>query len=113
MRAERTRLLGYLTFVHYRLDDTMARTPEAVRGLLDRAWLPRRLRELVHAAGNLRDSVEVYLAFRGRLPSIDVLLHQRGLCPSAKEAYGPLLCRCLGRVHPYGTSVGYAISRIV
>src|SRR6516225_9088123 len=30
LRAERARLLGYATFAHYRLDDTMAKTPQAV-----------------------------------------------------------------------------------
>ena len=46
----------------------------------------KRLRELVYAAGNLRDPAEAYVAFRGRLPSPDPLLRQRGLCPSASEA---------------------------
>ena len=38
LRAERARLLGYRTFAEYRLDDAMARTPDAVRGLLDEVW---------------------------------------------------------------------------
>ena len=42
LRAERARLLGYPTFAHYRLDDAMAKTPEAVRALLDRVWPPAR-----------------------------------------------------------------------
>ena len=42
LRAERARLLGYPTYAHYRLDDTMAKTPEAVRDLLDRVWAPAR-----------------------------------------------------------------------
>jgi peptidyl-dipeptidase Dcp len=42
LRAERARLLGYQSFAHYRLDDAMAKTPEAVRGLLDRVWAPAR-----------------------------------------------------------------------
>src|SRR5436305_1369650 len=37
-RIDRARLLGYATFAHYRLDDAMAKTPEAVRALLDRVW---------------------------------------------------------------------------
>jgi peptidyl-dipeptidase Dcp len=40
LRAERAKLLGYPTFAHFQLDDTMAKTPEAVRDLLDRAWAP-------------------------------------------------------------------------
>ncbi len=46
LRAERAKLLGYATFAHYRLDDAMAKTPEAVRGLLDRVWKPARARAL-------------------------------------------------------------------
>lgn len=38
LRAERAKLLGYPTYAHYRLDDTMAETPEAVRGLLTEVW---------------------------------------------------------------------------
>ncbi|MCC6889832.1 MAG: M3 family metallopeptidase [Hyphomicrobiales bacterium] len=42
LRAERARLLGYASFAHYRLDDAMAKTPEAVRDLLERVWTPAR-----------------------------------------------------------------------
>jgi peptidyl-dipeptidase Dcp len=38
LRAERARLLGFGTFAAFRLDDAMAKTPEAVRGLLDEVW---------------------------------------------------------------------------
>jgi peptidyl-dipeptidase Dcp len=38
LRAEQARLLGYEDFVQYRLDDTMAKTPEAARDLLSRVW---------------------------------------------------------------------------
>ena len=38
LRAERAKLLGFATFAHFRLDDAMAKTPEAVRGLLDEVW---------------------------------------------------------------------------
>ncbi len=46
LRAERARLLGYADFAHYRLDDAMAKTPAAVRGLLDAVWAPARARAL-------------------------------------------------------------------
>jgi peptidyl-dipeptidase Dcp len=46
LRAERSALLGYQTFAHYRLDDAMAKTPDAVRGLLERVWAPARERAL-------------------------------------------------------------------
>ncbi len=46
LRAERARLLGFADFAHYRLDDAMAKTPEAVRGLLDAVWTRARQKAL-------------------------------------------------------------------
>jgi peptidyl-dipeptidase Dcp len=46
LRAERAKLLGYPTFAHYRLDDAMAKTPEAVRNLLETVWKPAKVRAL-------------------------------------------------------------------
>lgn len=60
LRAERARLLGYATYADYKLDDTMAQTPKAVRGLLDRVWSAGkaqaareqgRLQEMIRAEG--------------------------------------------------------------
>jgi peptidyl-dipeptidase Dcp len=42
LREESARLLGFPTFAAYRLEDSMAKTPEAVRGLLERVWKPAR-----------------------------------------------------------------------
>jgi peptidyl-dipeptidase Dcp len=42
LRAERAKLLGYSDFATYRLDDAMAKTPAAVRHLLDTVWKPAR-----------------------------------------------------------------------
>ena len=44
LRAERARLLGFSDFAHYRLDDAMAKTPTAVRDLLDTVWMRARVR---------------------------------------------------------------------
>ena len=38
LRRELAQLLGYATYADYVLDDTMAKTPDTVRGLLDRVW---------------------------------------------------------------------------
>jgi peptidyl-dipeptidase Dcp len=46
LRVERAKLLGYENFAQYRLDDAMARTPAAVRALLERVWTPARARAL-------------------------------------------------------------------
>jgi peptidyl-dipeptidase Dcp len=60
LRAERARLLGFSDFAHYRLDDAMAKTPAAVRGLLDTVWARARktaladrdaMQDLVQEAG--------------------------------------------------------------
>jgi len=61
LRAERARLLGYPSFAHYRLDDTMAKTPEAVRALLDRVWAPARRR-----ASADRDALQALLQAEGQ-----------------------------------------------
>jgi len=61
LRAEKARLLGYPSFAHFKLDDTMAKTPENVRTLLETMWEKARgraaeeaaeLAELVAAAGH-------------------------------------------------------------
>lgn len=44
LRAERARLLGYESFAHFRLADTMAKTPRAALDLLQSVWEPGRAR---------------------------------------------------------------------
>ena len=44
LRAERAKLMGYPSYAHFRLDDAMAKTPEAVSGLLRSVWAPARQR---------------------------------------------------------------------
>lgn len=46
LRAERARLLGYPSFAHYKLADTMAKTPDAARRLLDQVWAPAKARAI-------------------------------------------------------------------
>ena len=55
LRAERAALLGFPSFAAYKLDDTMAKTPAGVRGLLDRVWAPARARaaEEAHDLGRM------------------------------------------------------------
>jgi len=40
LRSEKAKLLGFETFAAYKLDDTMAKTPANVRGLLTKVWEP-------------------------------------------------------------------------
>ncbi len=44
LRAERSKLLGYPSFAHFKLDDVMAKTPDAVRGLLESVWTQAKAR---------------------------------------------------------------------
>ncbi|WP_072393493.1 M3 family metallopeptidase [Hyphomicrobium sp. CS1BSMeth3] len=53
LRAERAHLLGFQTFAKFRLEDAMAKTPEAVRGLLDEVWTAA-----VRKAGEERDMLQ-------------------------------------------------------
>jgi peptidyl-dipeptidase Dcp len=46
LREESANLLGFASFAAYRLEDSMAKTPQAVRGLLERVWKPARARAL-------------------------------------------------------------------
>ena len=44
LRAEKARLLGYENYAAYKLEDMMAKTPEAVMGLLEPVWEKARRR---------------------------------------------------------------------
>ncbi|MET0258028.1 MAG: M3 family metallopeptidase [Methylobacterium sp.] len=44
LRAERARLLGFESFAHFKLDDTMAGSPDAAMELLGKVWAPARQR---------------------------------------------------------------------
>jgi peptidyl-dipeptidase Dcp len=60
LREESAKLLGFPTFAAYRLEDSMAKTPEAVRGLLERVWKPARARALAD-----RDALQALVAEEG------------------------------------------------
>jgi peptidyl-dipeptidase Dcp len=60
LREESARLLGSATFAAYRLEDSMAKTPEAVRSLLERVWKPARARALAD-----RDALQGLVAEEG------------------------------------------------
>jgi peptidyl-dipeptidase Dcp len=49
LRAERAKLLGYATHAHWRLEDSMAKTPARAAELMERVWQPAvaRVREEV------------------------------------------------------------------
>ena len=49
LRDERAKLLGYASFADFKLETEMAKTPDAVRGLLMRVWEPARARAVADA----------------------------------------------------------------
>ncbi|HEY3909559.1 MAG TPA: M3 family metallopeptidase [Stellaceae bacterium] len=66
LRAEQARLLGYDDFAAYRLDDSMAKSADAVEGLLRQVWGPAKekareeraaLEAMAHAEG-LNETIE-------------------------------------------------------
>jgi len=60
LRAERARLLGFNSFADYRLDDQMAKTPQAARRLLDEVWGRARAR-----AGREKEELQKLIAAEG------------------------------------------------
>jgi peptidyl-dipeptidase Dcp len=60
LRAERAKLLGYATYADYRLDDQMAKTPQAARKLLDEVWGRARAKAQVE-----RDALQAMIAQEG------------------------------------------------
>jgi peptidyl-dipeptidase Dcp len=56
LRNERARLMGYETFAHFKLADSMARTPAAVSGLLNAVWVPA-LRRVAAEGEALQDEI--------------------------------------------------------
>ena len=58
LRAERAGLLGYATHAHWRLEDSMARTPERAMELMEAVWKPAvlRVREEVADMQKLADT---------------------------------------------------------
>jgi peptidyl-dipeptidase Dcp len=70
---------GYYSYLWSEVLDADAFAAFAETGdIFDRATATR-LHDFIYAAGNSRDPVEAYKAFRGRLPSPDALLRKRGL----------------------------------
>ncbi len=51
LRAERAQLLGYPTFAHFKLADSMAKAPETARALLEKVWRPALARAMEERDG--------------------------------------------------------------
>src|SRR6266536_2857760 len=60
LREESAKIMGVATYAAYRLEDSMAKTPEALRSLLERVWKPARARALAD-----RDALQALIAEEG------------------------------------------------
>jgi peptidyl-dipeptidase Dcp len=60
LREESAAIMGFPTYAAYRLEDSMAKMPEAVRGLLERVWKPARAKALAD-----RDELQALIAEEG------------------------------------------------
>src|SRR5579872_7411946 len=60
LREESAVIMGFPNFACYRLEDSMAKTPQAVRGLLERVWKPARAKALAD-----RDELQALIAAEG------------------------------------------------
>ena len=60
LREESAKIMGFATYAAYRLEDSMAKTPEAVRSLLERVWKPARARALAD-----RDALQAMITEEG------------------------------------------------
>src|SRR3954462_1503811 len=60
LREEAAKIMGFATYAAYRLEDSRAKTPEAVRSLLERVWKPARARALAD-----RDALQALIAEEG------------------------------------------------
>ncbi|CAK4690606.1 hypothetical protein LEN26_019422 [Aphanomyces euteiches] len=65
LRSEQARIHGYKSFAAYQTNDTMAKTPEAVMGLLERVWAPAKV-----AANKERQVLSEYAVSVGDNPDI-------------------------------------------
>ncbi|OQW54842.1 MAG: peptidase M3 [Proteobacteria bacterium SG_bin9] len=60
LREETANILGFPTYAAYKLEDSMAKTPDAVRGLLERVWKPARARAMAD-----RDALQALVTEEG------------------------------------------------
>ena len=70
---------GYYSYMWSEVMDADAFAAFREAGDIFDAKTAQRLHDAIYSAGGRCDPAEAYVAFRGHLPKIDALLHQRGL----------------------------------
>ncbi len=74
---------GYYSYLWSEVMDADAFDAFRETGNVFDGEVAERLKRFVYAAGNSRDPAELYVAFRGRMPTPDALLEKRGLKDAA------------------------------
>src|SRR5437867_810201 len=89
LRAERAKLLGYATHAHWRLEDSMAKTPERAMELMEAVWKPAVARVHEEVA-----DMQVVADAEGAQGQVRPRSERRHAVPAAREdARGDLLER--------------------
>jgi len=70
---------GYYSYMWSEVMDADAFAAFEETGNVFSQKMAKRLREHIYAAGNKRDPLEAYIAFRGRAPDVEGMLRKRGL----------------------------------
>jgi peptidyl-dipeptidase Dcp len=84
---------GYYSYLWSEVMDADAFAAFEEAGDVFDAETARRLEQHIYAAGNRRDPLEAYVAFRGRPPRIGALLRKRGFVTEDERAQAPLAGR--------------------
>ena len=77
---------GYYSYLWSEVLDADAFTAFEETGDVFDKGMADKLKRFIYSAGNLRDPVEAYTSFRGRLPTVDALLAKRGLVAVVEDA---------------------------
>ena len=78
---------GYYTYLWAEVLDTDGFELFAQKGIFD-PETARSFKENILEMGGSEDPMELFVKFRGHKPSVDALLRNRGLIPSATPAQG-------------------------
>jgi peptidyl-dipeptidase Dcp len=82
---------GYYAYLWSEVMDADAFAAFQETGDVFHAETARRLHDCIYSAGGRQEPEEAYIAFRGRLPTVDALLKKRGLTESGRRRQGNAL----------------------
>jgi len=77
LRAERAKLLGFATHAHWRLENSMAKTPERAMALMEEVWTPAVLRVHEEVADMQANRRQVRAETQDRAVGLSLLTRRR------------------------------------